>query len=718
MTILASDLRFFQSERMTDNDDGGGRMSGVEIAAGNTSRVFDDISDVDRAAGDCSIRKIYATVTSDTADKYLDAGVVIMKPPADPNASVLLFSTGSFYDEHSALRNKIESSIVRGSVYTGFLWGDHNSGQRAVTIWQRPTSEIPSTGRRLELASYTGSTQTASQTLWIVKITESIVTKYDGQGLYQIRRIVCELAEALRYDFSGTEPARYDPSVSALLARLYDTRYNAGAFPVCGIKPLADAAQLTDFSIKVSGGLYSPLIPTAFSETAIPDATPGGDSLAIVAAGDNAATFTTALNVVGPSKSLFVGSGVQPGSLTIAASGMMITDSGGKLLASGVERGVINYGTGVCTFNADCPSAGTTAKTVSFKPAASPLRVADTASQVVTVENRGFIWVITLLPVPAPNTLRISYRVSNVWYTISDTGNGQLSGADSSYGSATLDLTTGTVVLQTGELPDVDSEIIYAWCTAVNYIKRTGSSVHAPTVNGTTANQNVLPGTVTVTWTDGTTTFELTDSEKQDGKLVGTGGKGAIGYKTGVWWVLPDKVPIMGAEFSINYRWGEPSAKITDTFDALALDSAGNLTLSLSQEPERGSVSIQFPVEVTDRYGEITTVDTVKLPNGEPVVEEDGSLNGSYTIMFAAIAFTNPSYGPVCRGIAPAVTHLNLAQAKLMVKLLTDLNITTTSSGVKDETIQIAGYDFKIISGGTRGVVLSYTVSYVLDDTL
>ena len=86
MTISVADLKFFQSERMTDFPDGGGQMTGNEIVSDVDNQIFDDISDVDRAAGDVSIRKVYAAVTSADTDKYLDAGVVIFSKPADPSA--------------------------------------------------------------------------------------------------------------------------------------------------------------------------------------------------------------------------------------------------------------------------------------------------------------------------------------------------------------------------------------------------------------------------------------------------------------------------------------------------------------------------------------------------------------------------------------------------------------------------------------------------------
>ena len=67
MTISVADLKFYTAERMTDNTDGGGQMSGHEIVSGASNQIFDDLSDVDRAVGDASIRKVYAAVTSANA---------------------------------------------------------------------------------------------------------------------------------------------------------------------------------------------------------------------------------------------------------------------------------------------------------------------------------------------------------------------------------------------------------------------------------------------------------------------------------------------------------------------------------------------------------------------------------------------------------------------------------------------------------------------------
>lgn len=150
MPITANDLRWYKSERMTDEDDGGGRMTGHEIVWGEENQVFDDISDVERAAGKVSLRKVYAAVASEDDAKYLDAGIVVLRPPADPDTSVVAFSTGDYYDERSDLATRLESQVVRGAVFAAWLWGDHIIGQRAVTLWNRLRG-CEETSRRAEV---------------------------------------------------------------------------------------------------------------------------------------------------------------------------------------------------------------------------------------------------------------------------------------------------------------------------------------------------------------------------------------------------------------------------------------------------------------------------------------------------------------------------------------------------------------------------------------
>ncbi len=630
MPITVDKLQFFQSERMTDEDDGGGRMTATEIVSGADNQIFDDVSDVDRAAGDVSLRKVYAAVTSADTDKYLDAGVVVFREPADPDVSVLAFSTASFYDERADLQDRLEQTITRGGRWNGYLWGQHVAGQRAVTLWQRPEAEIPPVGQRLELAAMAGGVEQYSQFLWITKVTETTRTQYAfvSPGVvkeYLIREVVCELAEALTAAFVGTEPMQSDPSVATMAALVYDTRYNAAAVALFGIAPTVALAETGDFSVQVDS-LYKPILPTSLAETALADTNPGGDSPALVAGNDATISFTTTTQCVKDGATLYLGQAAIPGTLSIAVSGATLTDDNGAMKLAGATVGTVDYGNGLAVWNSSCPNYGAASKTVTFTPAARPLRVADTAAQIVTAENRGYVYVLTLTPIPAPQTLRVAYRVNNRWYVLNDLGGGQLAGVDSSYGTGTVNFATGTVTITTGELPDVDSEILYTWGTPINYTARGGDPVDAPVVRGQTAHDGVAPGTVSVSWTVGATTYTLDDDPAGDGNLTGTGGVGFIRYATGEWWVRPTTVPPVNTEFTIDYDYGAP---VEENFAHPLREPNGHLQIVLNAEPRPGTVEVEWNllIEKPETVSTTPAEMIVSWPRMDPIkiIRDDGA---------------------------------------------------------------------------------------------
>lgn len=593
MTITVADLKIYQSERMADTSDGGGRMSAIQVVSGAENQIFDDVSDVDRASGDVSIRKVFAAVTSADTDKYLDAGVAIVDAPDDPAASVLAFSTGNHYDERAALQARIEQTITRGPRFNGYPYGQHLIGQRALLIWQRPDATLPPVGMRLELIAKAGTVEQSSQFLWVTRVMDELRTMYDDKGPYLVRVVTCELAEALTGNYLGPEPSRADPSTTTAI--LHETRYNAEAVPMYGIRPIVQPASIGDFGVQVDS-LYSPLIPTAFAETALPDVTPGADTAALIAGNSGNVSFTTTTPCVKPDGSLFLGTACTPGTLSIAVSGSTITDDNGAIKLATTTIGSIDYGNGIAQFNVGCPNYGTATKTITFKPAGRPLQVADTAAQHVTAENRGFVWVITLSPIPAPGTLKVAYRVNNQWYVLNDLGGGLLRGVDSSYGSGNLNFATGTATISTGALPDVDSDILYAWGTPALYTARGGSPVDAPIVRGQTAHPGVAPNSVTVTWMEGAITNTLTDDGH--GVLSGTGGTGAIRYATGDWLVRPGQLPAKGTVFTITYDWGAPYEK---TFAHPARLGNGHLALTLDHPNVRANtVEVEWNLLITN----------------------------------------------------------------------------------------------------------------------
>jgi len=635
MSITTDNLVFYKSERMTDNSDGGGRMTATQIVPNVENQIFDDISDVDRASGDVSIRKIYASVTSADTSKYLDAGVVVFKPPTDTAATVMAFSSGDFYDQHSDLQTLIEQTITRGSRWNGYLWGDHSIGQRAVVLWQLPDAALPSIGGRLNLAS-----STANEFIWITGVAQATRTLSDDKGTYPINEITLEIAESLVNNYTGTEPTRYTPT-SIPATQVYDTRYNADAVPLHGIMPLNAAANVGDYAVTVDS-LYTPIIPTAFTETALADTTPGSGLRVLVKGNTNSISFATFTQCVKPSASLYLNSPCYPGSLSITGGGSTLTDKGGNVLLGTTVVGTVDYVNGVATFNDSCPNLGGASKTISFIPAAAPTRVANTFSTAVTISNQGFVWTTTLTPIPCPGSLSISYLANAKWYTLTDDGSGNLSGADSSYGSGKINFTSGTVTLTTGVKPDVGSEIIFSWGIPINSTAQGGNAVAAPSVQGQTANKGIVTGTISVSWG----TYTLTDTATP-GILAGTGGTGTIDYPTGIWKITPTLLPAPGVVFTITYSYGESNH---ETFTANGL-SAQTIALSKQNVIPR-SVTMEW-VNNTTHFIQVSNFSMSVSDDGDGNFVDNNSSTINYTngaIAFQgalAVVYQEPIYGMV-----------------------------------------------------------------------
>ncbi len=62
MAINQENIKLFGSQRLTDEDDRGGRATGSMVVDGQVSNLFRDISRIDRTVGDVSMRKVFMGV--------------------------------------------------------------------------------------------------------------------------------------------------------------------------------------------------------------------------------------------------------------------------------------------------------------------------------------------------------------------------------------------------------------------------------------------------------------------------------------------------------------------------------------------------------------------------------------------------------------------------------------------------------------------------------
>ena len=61
MAITNDDVKLFEGQRLIDEADGGGLVTGREVIDGNANNLFQDISRIDRTVGDVALRKAFIT---------------------------------------------------------------------------------------------------------------------------------------------------------------------------------------------------------------------------------------------------------------------------------------------------------------------------------------------------------------------------------------------------------------------------------------------------------------------------------------------------------------------------------------------------------------------------------------------------------------------------------------------------------------------------------
>jgi hypothetical protein len=116
MSITESNIKLLQSERMHDNADGGGFMTGNVVADGVENNLFPDIAETDRVFGRVQIRKIYPAITSPDADTYMGANIMVDEPAADPAVSALIVTKAGYSQVRSDLVNALDNSGYKVAV--------------------------------------------------------------------------------------------------------------------------------------------------------------------------------------------------------------------------------------------------------------------------------------------------------------------------------------------------------------------------------------------------------------------------------------------------------------------------------------------------------------------------------------------------------------------------------------------------------------------------
>jgi len=114
MSIVAANVKLYKSQEMNDNDNGGGVMTGSEVADGVSGDLFPSISRLDKSQGKLNLRKIFGKIDSDNSDLYGGAHAVLTSLSTDAEVSELIVKSSAF--EHSDVVAELTENHNQGTL--------------------------------------------------------------------------------------------------------------------------------------------------------------------------------------------------------------------------------------------------------------------------------------------------------------------------------------------------------------------------------------------------------------------------------------------------------------------------------------------------------------------------------------------------------------------------------------------------------------------------
>lgn len=622
MPIQSGDIKLLKSAVMSDVPEGGGSPTGIAIPDGLSNAILPDISEMDKAVGRVSLRKTFVAVQTDDVDSYFGGNIIVAEPPSDPRVSITLFTNKLTFDTRQQAASRVEAYLNKGSELPGFLFENHIAGQRVIQILQRPEAALPNIGETLVLLYQEGTVAEKEQYVRATRISSEVRKFYDEQRSVEFEAAVVnmELSDSLRYDFKGSPPSRSFTRNKADSSLIRETVV-ADAGTYVGVVPLTQAAALGDFTV-AGQSIFTQLVPSAQTETPMIDIDAAGQVTTLITSDNGNVTYTTG-QVFSYTTTLSVGNAIYPGSLSIAtASGVTLTDSGGQLYDGATVVATVDYARGTIAFVLGAPTYNGN-KTITFKPAAAPLSVQDTAALAVTPETRSYNWTLTIVPPPAPGSLFVSYRANGRWYDLRDAGAGTLKGRETAYGVGTINYASGTCTVTCGAMPDAGSAILFAWGGRAAYLDRakTFTLPKVEVVMTLQRNDLATASNTTITWNDGTAA--RTATANAIGAITGD----ATGQVQGNQIKLtPSTLPAPGSQFAVSYIYGQPTilteaelATAISTLNGVAAIDVGALNLT------PGTVSFDI-IAKRNTISAVAVVDLVWDVNGSALTRVPGAL--------------------------------------------------------------------------------------------
>ena len=264
--ILTGDVELRASERMTDDEDGGGEMSAVIISDNKVNQLFGPISESDRVVGRVNLRQVYTHIATPTADTYYGSNVIIDSPPDDTNVTPLLFSTEVSGASRSDAKAYIEKYITIGPKSRMQPLGTQVIGSEQIIAYQKLDAPLPGVGDVYVLSIEATDTSQAFKIKALTSYTDTFAYVVGaGFAEFKCTVLIITLTQALEYTFPGLDPAPTFPGTTWIRKTLASD--SASYF---GIKALTKPAAQGALSLQVNS-THAQLVPVSTTNTPILD---------------------------------------------------------------------------------------------------------------------------------------------------------------------------------------------------------------------------------------------------------------------------------------------------------------------------------------------------------------------------------------------------------------------------------------------------------------
>lgn len=584
MPITTTDLQLKKSQRLTDTDDGGGLMTAQQVIDGEANNLFPDIGRIDRVAGRVNLRKVFGHVDTPDTDVLINGHLIVSQEPTDPRVHLVMFETGEPADERGGARDFVESYVLQGPTSPLRLYDTQQDGQRTLLCFAEVAAVIPDIGEVLCLSIEAAGFPATQQFVRITtaeRRTERFT--YEDGSTKDWLIVTLGIGAPLKASFPGQDPGeKKQQPLSEAKTRVRLTQA-ADAANYYGVSRLSEDAEAGERVLQVDS-VYGQIVPATTAETPVIDQSAAGDSVAYLA---TRGVESIIINTFIPA-TRYLGHAARPGSVVVSpAGGGTLRDVEGVLVYDGTPgpvSGTVDYEAGRIDLQgySDLYNAN---NAVTYQPAARVTQLANTFIDVVELETRRYNYVRSLRPLPAPGTLRISFRALGKWYTIRDNGRGGLAGDLPNTGSGQVNYATGSVIVTLGALPDVGSGVLWAWAQGNEYTVQAGEIAVEPPVVRVALEQAVEPGSLTISWTH---SGNARTASANNAGVVSGHATGVLDHVGGELRFRPTATPAAGTVYDIDY-----TERLSETEVLTLTDGGGEWLLQLSETPVvAGSVTL------------------------------------------------------------------------------------------------------------------------------